>query len=635
MLLQRSSHNPVLKPNIHQSWEADAVFNGCPIQKGNETHLVYRAVSLDHYHSIANIRLKVSDIGIAKSTDGIHFSDRRRFIVPDKPWDKFGCEDPRITKLNGKYYTFYTALSEYPFRAEGIRVGVAISKDLEHVQEKHLVTPFNAKAMALFPQKIGGKFWVVLAANTDKPPSKICLASFSREEDLWSEKKWNEWYKEINKHTLSLQRTPSDQVEVGAPPIKTSKGWILLYSYIQNYGNPKQVFTVEAVLLDLKNPQKIIGATRYPLLIPKEYYEKIGHVPNIVFPSGALIKKNLVHLYYGAADTTCCLATVPLKSLLEKLLEAKVPRKSLWSNEKQILGPKSGNVWEEKAVFNPAAIRLQGKVHLLYRAMSHYNTSVLGYASSKNGVDIDFRSDVPAYIPRESFERKTQPDGNSGCEDPRITQIGNRIYVCYTAFDGSNPPRVALSSIAIHDFLRQKWEWTKPVLISPPNIDDKDACIFPEKIGGKFFIIHRSGDDIDLSINNDLNFDGSSWLEEYRWIAPRQGMWDSRKVGIASPPIKLKEGWLLLYHGISDDGVYRVGGALADLRDPMKITARSSEPIFEPRKDFQKVGQVSNVVFPCGSVVMGSKLFMYYGGADSTVGVATIPLTKLLRVIKS
>lgn len=633
MLLQRSSHNPILKPNMHQSWEADAVFNGCPIQKGNVTHLVYRAVSLPHYHSIANTRLKVSDIGIAQSTDGIHFSDRRRFIVPDKPWDKFGCEDPRITKLNGKYYTFYTALSEYPFRAEGIRVGVAISKDLEHVQEKHLVTPFNAKAMALFPQKIGGKFWVVLAANTDKPPSKICVASFSREEDLWSQEKWNEWYKEIDKHVLPLQRTPSDQVEVGAPPIKTPKGWILLYSYIRNYGNPKQVFTVEAVLLDSKNPKKIIGSTRAPLLIPREYYEKIGHVLDIVFPSGAIVKKGIIHLYYGAADTTCCLATVPLKNLLERLLEKKTSLKSLWSDEKQILGPKK-TMWEEKAVFNPAAIRIRENVHLLYRAMSNDNTSVLGYASSKNGIDIDFRSEVPAYVPRENFERKTVPGGNSGCEDPRITQIGNRVYICYTAFDGSNPPRVALSSIAVSDFLRQKWEWTKPVLISPPNIDDKDACIFPEKIKGKYFIIHRSGDDIDLSINDNLNFDGTSWLEEYRWIAPRPGMWDSRKVGVASPPIKTKEGWLLLYHGISDDGIYRVGAALADLRDPMKITARSAEPIFEPRKEFQKNGQVPNVVFPCGSVVIGKKLFIYYGGADSVVGVATIPLSILLKIIK-
>ncbi|MDO8504418.1 MAG: hypothetical protein Q7S36_01025 [Candidatus Liptonbacteria bacterium] len=635
MLIERSKHNPVLKPNPHQSWEADAVFNGCPIKVGNYTYLVYRAVSLPHYHTRAGTRLKVSDIGIAKSKDGVNFSDRQRLIISDQIWDRFGCEDPRITKLNNKYYIFYTALSEYPFRADGIKVGVAISQDLKTIQAKRLVTPFNAKAMALFPAKIGGKMWAVLSANTDRPPAKICLASFDSEEDMWSESRWQKWYKNIDKYALPLQRSPNDQVEVGAPPLKTSKGWLLLYSYIQNYGTPKQLFSVEAVLLDLKNPQKIIARTINPLFTPEEYYEKFGQVPNIVFPSGAMIKNDTIYLYYGATDTTCCLAMINLPDLLWKMTRPISSIRFLWNNEKQIMAPVKTHPWESKAIFNPAAIYLGGKTHLLYRAMSEDNTSVFGYASSKNGIDIDYRSKEPAYSPREPFEQKLNPGGNSGCEDPRLTLIGRRIYMCYTAYDGKNSPRIALTSILAEDFIKQEWFWTKPTLISPPEEYDKDACLFPEKIKGKYVIIHRGGYDMDLSFHENLNFYGGKWLEEYRWMAPRPGMWDSRKVGISAPPIKTRKGWLILYHGISEDGTYRVGAALADLRDPAKIIARTDESIFEPRYSFQKNGQVGNVVFPCGAVVIGKKLIMYYGGADQVIGVASMPLEKLLKILET
>ena len=635
MSMERSKYNPILKPSIAQSWEADAVFNGCPIEKGRFTFLLYRAVSLPHYHSLANIRLKVSDIGIAKSTDGVNFSNRRKFIIPDQLWERFGCEDPRVTKLGGKYYTFYTALSEYPFRADGIRVAVAISRDLETIEEKHLITPFNAKAMALFPEKINGKMTVIFSANTDRPPSDICIASFDKEEDMWSGAYWQKWYGDLKKYALPLKRNPQDHVEVGAPPIKTKRGWLLLYSHIRDYGSHKQVFGIEAVLLDLKNPLKIIARTNYPLLTPEEYYEKIGHVPNIVFPSGAMIKDGMVYLYYGAADTTCCLAFLPLSDLLDKMTRAGSQTKCLWSDEKELISPVKDHAWESKAAFNPAAIYLGGKVHILYRAMSEDNTSVLGYATSKNGIKIDYRAPEPAYIPRESFEMKTEPGGNSGCEDPRLTRIGSRIYMCYTAYDGRNPPRVALTHILEKDFLAQKWIWAKPVLISAPEFDDKDACIFPEKIRGKYMIIHRCGEEIDYSFGDDLNFDGNKWLEEYRWIAPRKGMWDSKKVGLAGPPIKTGKGWLMLYHGISDDGVYRVGAILLSIKDPLKVIARTDEPIFEPRADYEKTGLVPNVVFPCGAVVMGDKLFIYYGAADKVTGAASISLAKLLSILET
>lgn len=636
MLIQRSEKNPILKPKRIHSWEAEAVFNGCPVKKGENTYLVYRALSLPHYHTSAGTRLMVSDIGIAESKDGSNFHNRKRFITPEESWEKFGCEDPRVTKLGDKYYIFYTALSEYPFRAEGIRVGMAISKDLETIQEKHLVTPFNSKGMALFPEKINGKIWTVLSVNTDKPPTKICLASFDKEEDIWQEEKWSKWYKDYDKFSLPLQRRPEDHIEVGTTPIKTDNGWLLFYSYIQNYFSPKPLFSIEAVLLDLKNPLKIIAKTKAPLLVAEEYYERIGLVPNVVFPTGALLESNKIKLYYGAADTTVCLAEINFTALMEKLLMKEKPIRAVRAKENPIITPNPAHSWESKATFNPAALYLDNKVHLIYRAMSQDNTSVFGYAASSDGIHIDYRLNDAVYFPTEPFEQKLTPGGNSGCEDPRLTKIGDKIYMTYTAFDGKNLPRVALTWIKQADFLKQKWNFARPVIISPPDTDDKDACIFPEKINGKYFIVHRSGDDIDSAFSPTLDFDGLTWIEEYRWISPRPGMWDSKKIGMAAPPTKTEKGWVLFYHGISaKDGFYRVGAILLDLIDPTKIIARSDDPLFEPETSYEKEGHVPNVVFPCGVILLEDKFFLYYGGADKVVGVITIEKEELLKHLEA
>lgn len=636
MFIERFDKNPILRPNKKQSWEAEAVFNGCPVKKGNKIFLLYRAISMPHYHTAAKTNLMVSDIGIAESKNGLDFHNRKRFIVSEHEWEKFGCEDPRVTKLNNTYYIFYTALSDWPPKAESIKIGVAISKDLKTVQEKHLVTPFNAKAMALFPEKINGKMWAILTVHTDKPPAKVCVASFDKEEELWSEKYWKKWYSNFEKYSLPLQRTPRDHIEVGTPPIKTKHGWLLFYSYIKDYFSPQRLFGIEAVLLDLENPLTVIARTDFPILTPEEYYEEHGFVPNVIFPSGALLEKNTLSLYYGAADTTCAVAFIDLPSFLDKFVEKKIPFIKLnRAKENPIITPRADHLWEIKATFNPASLYLDGKVHFLYRAMSEDNTSVFGYATSHDGIHIDYRSPNPAYIPRESFEQKLQPGGNSGVEDPRLVKIGNKIYMFYTAFDGRNPPRVALTWIREEDFLNQDWNWSRPVLISPPGLDNKDATMFPEKINGKYIIIHRNGDDIDLSFHKTLDFDGKIWLEEYRWIMPRPGWWDSKKVGIAAPPIKTDEGWIVFYHGVSEDGIYRVGAVLTDLRDPIKIIGRLDYPIFEPETEYEKKGEVPHVVFPCGTAVIGKKIFVYYGGGDKVIGAATVETKKLLEVLKS
>lgn len=219
---KRYDKNPIIRPDFRNMWESEATFNGCPVEDKGKIHLLYRALSTTQYQY--GHEMQLSTIGHAVSRNGLHFSHRKQFVYPEFEWEKFGCEDPRVTKFNEKFYIFYTALSDYPFRAEGIKVAVAITEDFKSIEKKHLVTPFNAKAMVLFPEKINGKIVGVLTANTDIPPSKIGLAFFDRKEQLWSKKYWQDWYAKLDENFLSLQKKPRDHVEVGAPPLKTKHG---------------------------------------------------------------------------------------------------------------------------------------------------------------------------------------------------------------------------------------------------------------------------------------------------------------------------------------------------------------------------------------------------------------------------
>ena len=630
-VVKRSKHNPILTPIKEHAFENFSTFNGSPVEVGRNIHLLYRAQSLPE--TFENNRFSLSVIGKAVSSDGINFKNREQFIVPENTWERFGLEDPRVTKIDGKYFIFYTALSVYPFSGDGIKVGLAISPDMKTISEKHLITPFNAKAMVLFPEKINGKFVAMLSVNTDKPPSRIAIAEFKKIEEIWDPKYWNKWYSELDKHILDIPKADSEQVEVGAVPIKTRDGWLFVYSHINNYFSNDKIFGIRALLLDLKNPKKIVGKTRGPILIPEESYEKFGQAPNIVFPSGALIKNDKLVIYYGATDTTCAMAEVDLHALL---LSMKFPRiedgfKRL--TEGPLLVPRKGVAWEAKAIFNPASIFLGGKFHILYRAMSEDNTSVIGYAESKDGVSISCWPDKPIYTPKESFEEKRVLGGNSGCEDPRLTKIGDRIYMCYTAYNGVTPPMVAMTSISCSNFLKKNWCWSKPVLVTRDGVDDKDGCLHPEKVKGQYFLYHRVDNRICGDFGSTPAFKERNSFRNIPILGPRKGMWDSHKVGISAPPIRTKKGFLMLYHGVSDDSIYRVGAALLDLKDPTIVLSRTTDYIFSPMESYELKGQINNVVFPCGASVKGGTMYMYYGAGDDVIDVASISLEKLLNVL--
>jgi len=636
-IIRREPHNPILAPRRERPWESVATYNPSVVRTKDGVYLYYRAFGSSSV--LQTPTAGTSTIGLAFSEDGVHFHSRRQVLVPEEEWDTFGCEDPRATFFEGRWYCFYTALGGYPFGPDNIKVAVAIGDAPDHLTERHLITPFNAKSATLFPERIDGDIVLLLTAHTDwtseHPRPTIAIARAKRMEEFFDPEYWHRWHEHLTTHALpELRRTDEDHIEVGASPVLTRKGWLLIYSYIQNYyDGDKRIFSVEATLLDKDNPQKLIARTE-SIIIPQEFYEEYGLVPHIVFPTGATVSENGVDLdiWYGGADTVCAKASVQLADLLDALDPKSSSHVFTRAPQNPILTAQ-GAGFEERNVFNAASIELEGTIYVLYRAMDIANTSTIGLALSRDGVTIEERLPAPIYVPRADFEMKHgSPTGNSGCEDPRIVRIDDMLHMTYTAYDGVHAPAGAISSISVADFLARKWEaWSMPFILTPANFDDKDLALLPELVDGNYLLYHRISNQICADLLPSLAA-GKRVSRCIEIMAPRLGMWDGAKVGSAAPPIRVGENWLMIYHGVSRHATYRLGAALLDPTGTMVLT-RSADPIFEPVEPYELSGEIANVVFSCGAVVRGDTLFLYYGAADKVLGVATASLAHILEAL--
>lgn len=637
--MNRQAKNPILVPSKDR-WDSFAVFNPSVIEVNGEWKMLYRAIGEET--EVEGHRLRLSSLGIASSSDGIEFRERTLLLAPETHFDLFGCEDPRVTFFEGRYYVFYTALSGFPFSADNIRVGLAVSSDLRRIDARHLVTPFNGKAMTLFPERVNGKVTAILSVNTDRPPATMAVVQCESVDELCDPHFWYRWYGRLGENAISLGRLNTDQVEVGATPIRVDDGWLLVYSHIQNYtlDIKRRIFGIEAAVLAAEDPRRIVARTATPFLTPEAAYEREGTVPNITFPtSAAITSTDELRIYYGAADTNVALASEPWSRFKARMIPGlrEVPKAQ--KLHYPILAPRPHMNWERNGVFNPAVWDDGEKLHILYRAQSDAWTSTLGYACLSNPYCVEYRSHEPAYWPRKDFEIKKLKEGYSGCEDPRLTQIGDKLYMTYTAYDGVNPPRVALTSIPVKEFQARNWlAWKEPRLISRPGLMDKNACIFPEKVNGKYILLHRVDPDMLIDRLDDLEFSqhDSDFLDDHvKIVSPRLG-WDSLKLGAGAPPIKTAEGWLLIYHGVDRrDRQYRAGALLLDLNDPGRVIGRTEYPILEPELPWEVHGVVNNVVFPCGVALRGDLLQIYYGGADYCVGVASLSMSELVFHLKT
>ncbi|WP_066629919.1 glycoside hydrolase family 130 protein [Labilibacter marinus] len=325
-----------------------------------------------------------------------------------------------------------------------------------------------------------------------------------------------------------------------------------------------------------------------------------------------------------------------------------------------ILKPHATNCWENLVVCNPGVWYEDGKFTMLYRAAGddeqHYIR--MGTAVSNDGVNFERVSDEPTFGPSEDG-----PD-QGGVEDPRIVKFGDEYYVTY-AYRPHYPgqywkfehdvillpetneysPAVMKDNIANSGLAVTKdfKNWRRLGRVTESNLDDRDVILFPEKINGKYAMLHRPkqwiGDEygvdkpaIWIRFSDDLMV----WNEPSTMIIGGiDGTWEE-KVGGSTPPLKTDDGWLVIYHGVENggQGYYRVGVALLDLEDPTKVIARASDWIMEPEHDYEIEGFYKGCVFPTGNVIVDDTLYVYYGGADKYVGLATCSVSEILDFVK-
>jgi predicted GH43/DUF377 family glycosyl hydrolase len=267
--------------------------------------------------------------------------------------------------------------------------------------------------------------------------------------------------------------------------------------------------------------------------------------------------------------------------------------------------------WERLNVFNCAVLRHNGLFHMLYRAQGVDYVSHIGYAVSTDGL-VWNKLEKPVLSPHNG------PDDYRGVEDPRVTSLDGQFYMCYTAY-GANSyfPMIARSDNLIW------WEDIGPL----ERAENKDHVLFPEKIGGRYVILHRRPPNIWLACSDDL----VHWTDHTIVMQPRVGNgWDSVKIGANGVPIKTADGWLLFYHGYDERAVYRHSVALLDLENPAKVIHRPKPFIIEPTETWELKGDVPNVIFSCTNLVVGNQVYFYYAGADRLIGLATASLQEVL-----
>ncbi len=299
-------------------------------------------------------------------------------------------------------------------------------------------------------------------------------------------------------------------------------------------------------------------------------------------------------------------------------------------SDQPILAPIPEHRWEREAVFNAGAIYENGLVYLFYRASDNRFklgsdrpreedkfVSSIGLAISKDGVHFS-RFDKPVLTGQGEQEAW-------GVEDPRITKIGDTYYMLYTAFGGRDwkdyRPAMCWSRNLID------WQGHKVIL----DEVNKDVALFPEKIGGRYVLLHRREPHIWIAFSEDLE----RWTDHQIIMETIPNSWESKKIGIAGPPHKTEQGWVLFYHAVDANHVYRLGVALLDLNDPTRVIARYPHPILEPETAWERHGLVPNVVFSCGSIEKDGAYFVYYGGSDSALGVAAVDKSTLLYHLTS
>jgi len=313
-------------------------------------------------------------------------------------------------------------------------------------------------------------------------------------------------------------------------------------------------------------------------------------------------------------------ATIALALLLTLVAIGSQSSAGQWqrlNDGNPILSP-MGDGFESAGVFNPAVIKKDGQFVMLYRAQGKAGTSRLGYAHSTDGIHFTRRAE-PVLVPEAEYEK----DG--GVEDPRLARIGETYYLTYTAY---NKREAQLCLATSKDLIR----WERKGVIMPANRGrwnvgwTKSGAVLTEKVQGRYWMYYMADPAKDVNeMGIAYSADLLHWTEalDQPVLRRRPGYFDAKVVEPGPPPIITEQGILLIYNGADEMTVYATGWVLFDKRDPTKVLARSDRPLFTVEREWERVGQVPNVVFVEGLVRDGNRWLVYYGGADKYVGVAT------------
>ncbi|MFA6309382.1 MAG: glycosidase [Clostridia bacterium] len=281
------------------------------------------------------------------------------------------------------------------------------------------------------------------------------------------------------------------------------------------------------------------------------------------------------------------------------------------------------------ARFNPGILLKDGIVHMLYRATNYDIKDTYNYISYIGYAKLDLNTNI-LYDSNKKMIYPTLPEESRGCEDPRIVEFEGEYYVFYTAFDGK---KASVAIAKTDDFA----EYEKLGIVKN-YCWDKDAFIFPERINGKIAYLHRVEPSIQLDyfdsieqLLSDGHWENYKDKVESSTIMKCKYFWENRKIGGSMPPIKTDKGWILLYHAVDDNLIYRGSVALLDLENPSKVIARIPYPMLEPKEEYELNGDVNNVVFPEGGYIHEGELFIYYGAADKYIALAKINVEELFE----
>ncbi len=291
-----------------------------------------------------------------------------------------------------------------------------------------------------------------------------------------------------------------------------------------------------------------------------------------------------------------------------------------------VMIPLPESAWECENVFNPSVIYKDRLFHMHYRAEGKDWISRIGYAVSKDGIHWN-RLREPVLVPSTRYDAK-------GVEDPRVTYLDGVYYMAYCGNSYYNGKGVEYCGSIYPMFARStdliNWEVIGPMV---EGEDNKDHMLFPRKFNGKFCSFHRRRPDIWIAYSRDLKDWPEAEMKKLCGARPDVA-WEGKYIGMNGVPIEVEEGWLAFYHGADAKHVYRIGVMLLDKDDPSKIIAQPKTPILEPRERWECRGDVPNVVFSTTNLLVDNTVYVYYGGADHVIGLATGKLDDILDFVK-